>query len=535
MKEWMAKLKELPRLWLVTAAVLLLLTAWWIKKIIGLDGFGITVDYPAIPSLAVVLMILSIIALVGISAYLLSAKKFSLHRMFVICGLLLGSIYLFVCPPMSAPDEWAHYVSAYKISNHLLWVEAVDENGAVMVQKEEMDADVQAFSDAGEYQYFWGNLFGRETGDEMVSSERGPNGTYIAPYLPQALGITLARIFGFNFATRIMFGRIFNLVWSVLAISVAIRWIPFGKKIIFMVGLLPMTLHELASNSYDAWIIAFSLMFIAYCMKLAYEKERVEKRDLVILAGLIGLLMPCKVVYVPLAGLCLLIPREKFGTVKHWLISAGIVLGVMVLMVLLNSSLILGQFLATGSGDQIISQAGKACYPISYFLENPIELPKIILNTLTTQGMRFSKDYYQSMLGVALGHLDYTFRMSGGMFLVLQLLVLLFCLPVDGETKVFRKGNKVWMFVLCIGVGLLVMLSMLFAHTPMDSPYIEGVQGRYFLPVLPLAAMVLFKDGNLILKKDPEKLLILGYTCFHLLLLITLFGQVITVHLIAAA
>lgn len=535
MKQWMTKLRAIPCAWTGAAVLVLALAAWWIKKISGLSGMGITVDYPAVPSMAVVMMLLSLIALGAALAYGLRAKNFCLHRMFLICGLLIGSLYLFIFPPLSVPDEWAHYVSAYKISNQLLGVEAVDENGHVMVQEEEKTADVEAFPDAGEYQYFWTNYFGRETGDKMVSSGKGANGAYALPYLPQALGITIARVLGFNFATRILFGRIVNLVWSVLAISVAIKWMPFGKKVLFAVAMLPMVLHELASNSYDAWIVAFSLMFIAYCMKLGYEKERVENRDVAMLAGLICLLAPCKLVYTPLIGLCLLIPREKFGQRRRWLISAAIVLGSVVLVMFLINGRIMGNYVEEGTTGNIIGWAGEEGYTITYFLNDPLAFPKIIWNTFTVSDMSFSKDYFHTMFGRVLGWLDPNLRMPTLYYQGLILLVFAHFVTVDGERRVFRKGNKLWMLALIAAVIVLVMTSMLLSYTPLSSPYIIGVQGRYFLPVLPLVALVAFKDTGLVVKKDYEKLLSALYAVFHAFLLVQMFGQVITVHLIAGS
>lgn len=527
----MQKIKSIPGTWVATVAVLLLVIFRWGKKILGLDSLGITTDYPAVPGMAVMMLVLSVIALAVIFWYVLRAKEFRLDKMYLRCGLLLGALYLFILPPLCAPDEWVHYVTAYKVSNQILGVEPLDEQGEVMVQEEEMQANDGAFPDAEQYQYFWTHYFGKETGDELVASGKGPNGYYMLPYLPQAIGITVARIFNLNFATRILFGRICNLVWAVVAIALAINWMPFGKKILFCVGMLPMTLHELASNSYDAWIIAFSMMFIAYCMKLAYEKATVDRRDIAILAVLIALLAPCKVVYAPLIGLCLLIPKERFGNTKRWVISATIVLGaVMVIMLLLNGR-ILGSYVTEDTSEHIIGWAGEPGYTISYFLEHPMEYPKIIWNTLTIGDMGLPKNYLQDMLGRVLGWLDQNLKMPQIYYTALVLLTLGHFISVDGEVKVFRRWNKLWMTVLVAAIFLLVLTSMLLSHTPISQAHVHGVQGRYFLPILPLMALVIFKDVGLVVKKDRQKLLSAAFAVFHVLLMAQLFGQVITVHL----
>ena len=525
-KQGLDKCKRIPVGWVAAAAVLAVVAIRWIKKVSGLELLGLPAEYDQIKPMAMGIGIFSVLALGRILVYALREKQFSLHRMYLICGLYLGALYLVVLPPLAAPDEWAHYTTAYKISNDLVGEEAYSEDGYIMVQLEEVSGLVQARPDAGEYQYYWENYFGKETYDEMIASNQRGNQTFLASYVPQALGITLARVLGFNYATRILFGRVFNLIWSVLAVSLAIRLMPFGKKILFAVGLLPMTLHGLASNSYDAWIMALSMLFIAYCMKLAYEKERVDNRDVAILACLIGLLAPCKIVYAPIIGLCLLIPKEKFGNIKRWMISAGIVLGALVVMMLIVNGQTLLWYTEADVSDNFVSHAGEQGYTFTYFLENPMELPAIMFNTLKVSGML----YLKTMLGWRLGQLDINLQISDLFFLVLVVLVLAFFIPRADEPKVFRKGNKLWMSVLIGAVAFLTMFSMLVAWTAISSDVITGVQGRYFLPVLPLGAMVLFREGNLVVKRDHERLLCSAFAIYHILLLAELFGQVLMVQ-----
>jgi hypothetical protein len=56
------------------------------------------------------------------------------------------------------------------------------------------------------------------------------------------------------------------------------------------------------------------------------------------------------------------------------------------------------------------------------------------------------------------------------------------------------------------------------------------VQGRYFLPVLPLGAMVLFRDGGLVAKRNNDRLLCAAFAVYHIFLLAEMFGQVLMVQ-----
>ena len=57
--------------------------------------------------------------------------------------------------------------------------------------------------------------------------------------------------------------------------------------------------------------------------------------------------------------------------------------------------------------------------------------------------------------------------------------------------KRLSKKQKLWIFILCVGTAVLVWTSMYIAFTRPGNTYIDGVQGRYYLPFLPLVWLVL--------------------------------------------
>lgn len=64
-----------------------------------------------------------------------------------------------------------------------------------------------------------------------------------------------------------------------------------------------------------------------------------------------------------------------------------------------------------------------------------------------------------------------------------------------------KSGHKVWIAVLAFLSIVLVLTSMLLGWTPKGFTYIAGIQGRYFLPILPLVLLMLYGD-NLTVKRD---------------------------------
>ena len=294
-------------------------------------------------------------------------------------------------------------------------------------------------------------------------------------------------------------GRLFNLLAFAGMAWLAVRIMPFKKEMFMAVSLLPMTLHLAASLSYDTSLIGLSLLFFAWCFYLAYEKKQIGIRDTVILGLLLVLLEPCKIVYLPLAGICLLIPASKFGEKKRYWISVAAVIGVMALAIFLINNVVLSAWIQ--DTENIISwEGGSAGYTIQDILKEPYQAFLIYYETLVTQ-----LDYYQAtMLGGYLGNLDPNLTVPYFCLYLLWGILIVSSVRRAEDYTPFKPGQKVWIAVLTLLSFCLVLTSMLLGWTPKGFTYIAGIQGRYFLPILPLILLLIYGD-NLTIKRDYSK------------------------------
>ena len=67
---------------------------------------------------------------------------------------------------------------------------------------------------------------------------------------------------------------------------------------------------------------------------------------------------------------------------------------------------------------------------------------------------------------------------------------------------------------------------MLMSWTPLGSPVVEGVQGRYFLPILPLGLLAL-RSRSVTLEAPVERILAGGYCLANVLVLQSIVGRVV--------
>lgn len=481
------------------------------------------------------------LAVMVLAGWLLFGKRASMPSVAAVCALGLGVLYLGVMAPLSAPDEVSHFISAYRLSNVLMGQPGADSEGRVYIRsqdsflldteigpgenlperEEEQDTTVLGQTLTEEtYRIIHERGF-RGTGDgEMTVTAKPPVETTPLAYLPQALGIVLGRLLGLGGLGLVRLGRLGNLLFYTAVFRCAVKRLPFGKEVMMGVGLLPMTLHLTASFSYDTMILAMSFLLTAVTFDLAFGGGMVRKRDVVLLAAVMGVLGPCKMIYGVLMGFCLLIPVRKFGGWKKWLISAAAVAAVYAAaMILVNSRTIAGY---AGETESYVGWAEEAGYSLSWVLANPLGTLRLLYNTVLMRGEFF----HLTMMGNWMGNLDPVLDVPYLLVWAMTFVLFFLALKKPGEETVyFSRRQRIWTAVLCLGCAAAAMLSMLIAWTPMSSPYVMGVQGRYFLPFLPALLMIL-KNDWIVLKKNRDKELLYFMVCANGCALLRLFSIV---------
>ena len=481
-----------------------------------------------------------------------------LESLYLLAGTILGIFYLLVLPPLSAPDEISHYMGAYQLSSRILGQTSNAVTGHVLVRPQDIwledvedcweyekseDGYVQPVAETTADSGFLGETLMEETyktireqgilgrkypltaedqeepTQSLILSPYPPVLTTPVAYIPQALGISLARLFHMNTIMVVYLGRLFNLLFFVGMTFLAMKRLPFGKEVLFGVALLPMTLHLSASFSYDVMILGCMFYLTAVCLELAYEKEKVHIKDVAVLAALRAAAGPCKLIYGVLMGLCLLIPVRKFGGWKPWWAAAACVFAAWGLsMMLINGQTIVSYATETES---VVPWAEEAGYSLTLLLHRPLQAVRMFYQTLLWQA-----DYYHmTMIGAYLGNLDTVLDVP--YLVVVMFTAGLFCLAVKkpGERQVMSVGNRVWVAVLCGLCAFAAMASMLIAWTPLSSQVINGVQGRYFLPFLPVLLMA-FKNDLIVLTKNGNRSILYLMCCANGYVVLRLFSVV---------
>ena len=137
-------------------------------------------------------------------------------------------------------------------------------------------------------------------------------------------------------------------------------------------------------------------------------------------------------------------------------------------------------------------------FSFGYICRNIPATVKLLLRTLPEQGAL----WLQGLLGTTLGEpIVYRIDVSWLLGVGLLLAVLAAALPRQDEPALLGRRSKAGMAGICLCVVLAVLAAAL-NWTPINYQTLFGLQGRYLLPILPLALLLVKSSKKLALRGD---------------------------------
>lgn len=442
-----------------------------------------------------------LIAMIGINAlaiagiWFLTYKKMTLEKAFVLIVTAIGIVYVFIVPIYRGHDEHAHFFRAYEISKGVLNTKIENHMSLTQIPKAFEDITLESGKYCNETHYNEViNFLKTETKEGENITE---NGCYMAvyspiPYIPQAITIAVFDLLTDNVAVMFYATRLVNLIVSVMILYVAMKTIPFGKKIIFLIAIIPTTMTQIASLSPDATTITSCILFVSYILKLLYEKRNMTKKEVVKIAALGGVVALCKIVYIPFILLALLIPRKRYESKKKYWTSIAIMI-VLPIVINLIWLMIAGTHLALIDANKASSQTMNILTNIPEYIRVVLYTVQYSFGTLITE-----------LFGGALLHND---LVNNGMLIVLPVILLfIFEILLDEELREKLEMNtKVLLGAIILIIMCLIVTSLYVQWSPLKWFYVNGIQGRYFIPLL-LPATVLLGQNQWVKKKGKVNL-----------------------------
>lgn len=414
----------------------------------------------------------------------------SIEKIFVIFALFFGILYAVITPPFQSVDEANHFLRSYAVTQgQIISTKKGDAVGSVLpesllelVQKfKYLEKDISKQTSFNEIK----NSFSIKNKTEIFTTY--PNTALYSPiaYTAQSIGIICGKLLHASPMLMFYLARLFNLILYCILGYYAIKSTPFLKLAVFLILLSPMNISLGASCSTDVTLIGVSLLLFAKILKYTFKDKSLSIKNYILLSILLFILAMTKhnFYFIPLL---FLIPKEKFGT-KYLLKISAIILPAIVGCIVW-SRLISGLYVPLNSDADMYKQ-------VDFIIHNPLKYIWILISSTFVKAFRL----FITSIGV-LGWQDT--KLDNLTYMIYPLLAGLSLIYSGAKDYILKNYQKYIIILTAIAAYIIITTYLYLAWTKVGGSIIEGLNGKYYTPLLlPLFAVI----ASSINTKQPDK------------------------------
>jgi hypothetical protein len=424
---------------------------------------------------------------------------------FALLSLAFGSAIIVVNPPLRGPDEISHFLRIHSYSRgEFLPTTEIDGHKGIFVERKLYD-QLYFFKDSGEWfarsreeGVRYGPImaeYRRITGastDDVVQSPvfapfAGTEGYTPVAYAPYVLAAAIGRLLGLDLPELLFLMRFLGLIVFTAVAAYAIAVTPALKWGFVLIAMLPVSLFNRVVLSADGAALSCALLITALCFRAVCKPLDGQVWERSLWMTLCALAKQPQIVFVLLE---LMVGRRK-ELAPRWRSLAIVALPSLVLsplwVIAVSADVAAWR---VREGHNYPPEHFDPLWKLSYMWEHPYHFPLAAWTALRDWGAPL----WPELIGI-LGWQDIPLRpWTYLMLTVLLLLMPLEKLPLDGAT---RARVAAMTGLTALSYVVIVYLIFFLTYTPLDSPHVLGVQGRYFVIALPVAAIFLASLINL--------------------------------------
>jgi uncharacterized membrane protein len=426
------------------------------------------------------------------SAEILFAAPWSTVEKLLLVALSAATLFFaIITPPFQAPDENQHYMKALLLSEGRILTEQRGTAIGADLPRAAMDlrnVDFPPETPGHLHRYHYAQIAkatAADPGRPGTTFANFPNVANYAPtlYAPGAAGLLIGDTLGLPRMGAFYMGRFVNALVALVMLVAALRLMPFGRAAILAIALLPTTAYQSGSLSPDAVINGLGFLGLALALRLGFAPPTPARSAALFVVG--PLLALAKGVYLPIMAAGLRLPIDRRDR-RPWLLLAAILLGATSFIAwqkYSGGSQALYHIVSRKTGEMVMT--APLGEQLAVIIGDPLGYVRILLSSVVER----APVYLLQIVG-----------RFGWNAILLPLLayplagLMLFSAVASGAGVRFSLPQRLWWIAILVSTALLVETAMYLTGTPPAANYIQGTQGRYFLPILPLALLALMPD-----------------------------------------
>jgi uncharacterized membrane protein len=409
------------------------------------------------------------------------------EKAFIACGLIFGTLFTLLNPPFQVPDESAHWWRAISIACGTIVAtphDTLSVSVIKIVQRFHTELHILVGSDNKLKKEHILSLFPVPLNPDikipfmMLSADLyNP-----IPYLPQIPGICIGYLMNMPPLVIFYFCRLLNLLVWLSLVYAAIRIAPLCRWGLFTLALMPMTIHQAASCSADSFSIGVSFLCIAVTLRFAcaenstlFSKYQIGLLSAILILAVMARMNPT------LLLLLFIIPRRFFGPRYRYLLAIGSIFALVLLGILIwnHVNRWTWETFCQSRIDIVVPQRN-----LDFILHSPCAFAKLLIITLR----RFWWDYVMQFVGRQMGWLNAELPI----WIIYSYLAALLLSPLISRNE---ASLCLWQKAVIAGTFIVGALSIFvflwITEAPKGITFINGIQGRYFIPFAPFLLVLL--------------------------------------------
>lgn len=305
-------------------------------------------------------------------------------------------------------------------------------------------------------------------------------------YLPQAIGIFLAKILDLNVIWMLWLARLGNLLFYAGIVSLAIRKTPVLKLPLLAVACIPISMYQAASVSIDSMIIALSILSVAYFIYMCRADDKsLTNKNIAVFSIICLFLGLCKLPYLAFVLLLLFVPSKKFALDKKQNIPF-LLLGILIVAII---GVLWSRYSAPAllhswrSSHNLINSTMQ----LNHILSHPSSITKFFYNIIFIEIPNMLPGVFSFFGAFRRNHYTDSYYLITYLELIfLALALLAYPRNVKFELKT-KLGTGLLIFATYAGICFIQLL------TWASVGYFNlGISMRYFIPLLALLPVAIW-------------------------------------------
>lgn len=407
---------------------------------------------------------------------------------FLLTGVLFGLLIIFITPPVAGLDEEQHFYRSYQVSDFNIRADRVVAPNVYGRTGEGYGGQLplSVFRDINKvrnsmnenksfrYSQIKHTLGSKLNQNKKIATRFDNTAIYSpVPYLPQAFGMNVGKLFNTSPVILSYLGRIMALVVWLCLFYFAITISPIAKWAFVVFALNPASIFLGSNLSADAMSISSVGFLVALILYLRGKSTQINIAQYLLLLCTVIVVALQKNVYIPTLLLLFIIPKSVISNRQKTIalavgLAAGLLWDISILPVASGIPDYFSIDAHISSRDQIL-----------FIKEHPLNFIKILVwNIFGMPGVILNQDFAGLVSDTKLPFWV-TLAWFTAAYVSLQIKD-----KVTQVNTILNRNNVRKMFaVTTLIVALAIILSLYIGWNPVGSKEIIGVQARYFIPL----------------------------------------------------